>query len=102
MVGCVRWRPSVVGGMRTDDDGGSASRPAPAPPPLPTTEPTTKALCQPPPPPRGLLEGEGALGANSEQLAVGAHCKIGWGGSHWRLEKRGGVLGLWTCLWVEL
>ena len=47
---------------------------------------------------RGLLEGEGALGANSERS------QSGWGalynrlgGSYWRLETRVGVvLGLQT------
>ena len=53
---------------------------------------------------RGLLEGEGAPGANPERL------QSGWGalynrvgGSHWRLETRVRVvLGLRTCLRVEL
>ena len=50
------------------------------------------------------LKGRALWGpTQSSYKAVGAHCKIGWGGSHWRLEKRGGgVLGLWTCLRVEL
>ena len=73
VVGCVRWRPSVVGGLRTDDDGGSASRPAPAPPPPCQQQSQPPRPCANPPPPRGLLEGEGALGANSEQL------QSGWG-----------------------
>ena len=35
--------------------------------------------------------------------AVGARCKIGCGGSHWRLGTRVGVvLGLRTCLRVDL
>ena len=42
------------------------------------------------------LKGRALWGpTQSSYKAVGAHCKIGWGGSHWRLEKRGG--GYWGC-----
>ena len=50
------------------------------------------------------LKGRALWGqTQSSYKAVGAHCKIGCGGSHWRLGTRvGGVLGLRTCLRVEL
>ena len=41
------------------------------------------------------LKGRALWGpTQSSYKAVGAHCKIGWGGSHWRLEKRGGGIGV--------
>ena len=41
------------------------------------------------------LKGRALWGqTQSTYKAVGAHCKIGWGGSHWRLEKRGGGIGV--------
>ena len=50
------------------------------------------------------LKGRALWGqTQSGYKTVGARCKIGWGGSHWRLETRvGGLLGLRTCLRVEL
>ena len=37
------------------------------------------------------LKGRALWGpTQSSYKAVGGRCKIGWGGSHWRLEKRGG------------
>ena len=37
----------------------------------------------------GCLKGRALWGpTQSSYKAVGAHCKIGWGDGHWRLEKR--------------
>ena len=48
------------------------------------------------PEPGVCLKGRALWGpTKSSYKAVGAHCKIGWGGSHWRLEKRGGWY--WGC-----
>ena len=49
------------------------------------------------------LKGRALWGQTQSGYKAVGHCKIGWGGSHWRLETRVGVvLGLRTCLRVEL
>ena len=41
------------------------------------------------------MKGRALWGATqSSYKTVGAHCKIGWGGIHWRLAKRGGGIGV--------
>ena len=56
------------------------------------------------PPIRGLLEGEGALGANSERLQSGLGAlqnRLGAVTGGWK-HGLGGAMGLRTCLQVEL